>query len=346
MSTVALDPQEMPTQRLLSGLYVPENLGEVTAPIDVVDRPAEPEPKPEPLTPSPAPVEVFRPENPTPAPAPVTTSTTTPPEKKPAPPPAPPTSAKTKKASDKGDDKADDEITTGAFVAVCAVTVAVAGLAFALSFDMMLTAARHYGWGDNLSKLFPIIIDVGAIGGTFMGAISANRVYRQIGHQVLIVTLAASVLFNLVGHDIRGKGVAELPEEWAWTGTGAAVLIPLLLAYFVHAFSKALKTYTDQRRAAAEKAKREQHGKNNAEQNLLTTPTQPKPAAPKVTKPTASKPKASSKRKTSKPSVTPEQAKTWSEDNGRPGPTAVIRHFREQGYATPSVATMRRWLNS
>ena len=26
--------------------------------------------------------------------------------------------------------------------------------------------------------------------------------------------------------------------------------------------------------------------------------------------------------------------------------TPVIRHFREQGYATPSVATMRRWLNS
>src|SRR5690606_41792090 len=101
MSTVALDPQEMPTQRLLSGLYVPENLGEVTAPIDVVDRPAEPEPKPE----RPAPAEVFRPENPTPSPAPGTTPTTTPPEKKPAPPPAQPTSPTTQTASDTAADK-------------------------------------------------------------------------------------------------------------------------------------------------------------------------------------------------------------------------------------------------
>src|SRR5690606_31537494 len=91
----------------------------------------------------------------------------------------------------------DDEITTGAFTAVCVVTLVVAGLAFALSFDMMLTAAKHYGWTGWMAKLFPIIIDVGAIGGTFMGSISANATYRRIGHQVLIVTLAASVLFNL-----------------------------------------------------------------------------------------------------------------------------------------------------
>src|SRR5690606_9448841 len=79
-----IDPT-MPTQRLLSGLYVPENNGEITAPIDEVDRP-EPapaptpaptgQPRPEPSTPR-APVDVFRPENPTPAPVPVVTSTTT-----------------------------------------------------------------------------------------------------------------------------------------------------------------------------------------------------------------------------------------------------------------------------
>lgn len=100
MSTVTLDPQEMPTQRLLSGLYVPENIGEITAPLDVVDRP-EPapaptpaptgQPRPELSTPSPTPVEVFRPETPTPAPAPVATSTTTAPtqERQPKPPTAP-----------------------------------------------------------------------------------------------------------------------------------------------------------------------------------------------------------------------------------------------------------------
>lgn len=145
----------------------------------------------------------------------------------------------------------NSEITTGAFAAVSILTGVVTLLAFFLSFSMMLTAAQHYGWDENLAKLFPIIIDVGAIGGTFMGAISANRVYRTIGHQVLVVTLAASVLFNLVGHDLKGRGaVAALPERWHWTGKIAAVLIPMLLAYFVHAFSKALKTFTDQRRAS------------------------------------------------------------------------------------------------
>src|SRR5690606_29072590 len=113
-----LDPQEMPTQRLLSGLYVPENLGEGTAPIDVVDRPVEPEPKPEPLAPSPAPVEVFRPENPTPSPAPVATSTTSP----------PPKPKRTVRAAivdwldPRSKQEEDDEITTGAFTAVCVVT--------------------------------------------------------------------------------------------------------------------------------------------------------------------------------------------------------------------------------
>lgn len=143
----------------------------------------------------------------------------------------------------------DERITTGAFTAVATVTVAVAALAFALSFTMMLTAAQHYGWPHSLAPLFPSLIDVGAIGGTFMGAISTNRVYRRIGHQVLAITLAASVLFNLVGHSIRSSPAGSgLPAGWGWTGTVAAILVPGLLAYFVHAFSAALRTFTEQRR--------------------------------------------------------------------------------------------------
>src|SRR5690606_14573837 len=93
MTSTKIDTR-MPTRRLLSGCHVPADLGEITAPIDVVDRPRpepapkpeptrEPEPtieqpRPEPPTPSPAPAEAFRPEKPIPAPAPVATSTTTP----------------------------------------------------------------------------------------------------------------------------------------------------------------------------------------------------------------------------------------------------------------------------
>ena len=98
MTSTKIDTR-LPTQRLLSGLYVPADLGDTTAPIDVVDRPQpepapkqEPEPttaqpRPEPPTPSPAPVEAFRPEKPTPAPAPVATSTTTPSSVQPQPKP-------------------------------------------------------------------------------------------------------------------------------------------------------------------------------------------------------------------------------------------------------------------
>ncbi|MFC4000910.1 hypothetical protein ACFS2C_28090 [Prauserella oleivorans] len=168
----------------------------------------------------------------------------------------------------------DETVTTGVFATVAAITVTVAGLAFALSFDMMRTAALHYGWSGAMANLFPLIIDVGAIGGTFLGSISANRVYRRIGHQVLVLTLAASVLFNVVGHDLKGDlghgqpmpgdhhGV--LPAHWSWTSIAAAILVPVLLAAFVHAFARALRTWLGQRRA--EQAAREAAERAEAEQ--------------------------------------------------------------------------------
>ncbi|TDX84962.1 hypothetical protein [Amycolatopsis arida] len=266
-------------RRLLAGLYVPDHLDETaletTAPIDVVDQRERVPPQPPEQTTATSPA----PELPRPATQPTRERNRGEPENE-RPRKALPKRTIRDALVDWIDRRShpkptpaaangDSEITTGAFGAVCVITIAVAALAFALSFDMMLTAAKHYGWDDNLAKLFPIIIDVGAIGGTFMGAISANRVYRQIGHQVLIVTLAASVLFNLVGHDLKSKdnaeGVLALPERWHWTGTVAAVLIPALLAYFVHAFSKALKTFTDQRRSERQAEEREREARAEAE---------------------------------------------------------------------------------
>lgn len=188
----------------------------------------------------------------------------------------------------------DSDITVGALIVVSVVTLVVCALAFALSFSMMLAAARLYGWNDNLAKLFPILIDVGAIGGTFMGAISANRTYVHVGRSVLTLTLAASVLFNLVGHDVRGGTLIALPERWKWTGTVAAVFIPIVLAYFVHAFSKALKAYMDQRRAqkaaaeAAATAKARRAEAERAQQRQLPVA----PVADRVTAPVAAMPPA------------------------------------------------------
>lgn len=267
------------TRRLNSGLIVPEAPEETTAPIDIVDR------RPEELS---APVPRPRP----PAPAASLPRPASPPNEaavKSAPVRAKDPSRKEHKAARRAahadaaasrrtvrealvdfldrrhtaraDEFDDEPITVGAFVGVGVLTLVVAALSFALSFDMMYAAAQNYGWGKTLAALFPVIIDVGAIGGTFMGAISANKTYRQIGHQVLVVTLAASVLFNLVGHDIKGTAAAlfgaKLPDDLKWTGVVAAILVPMLLAYFVHAFSKALKTFTDQKRAAKAAAEAE-----------------------------------------------------------------------------------------
>lgn len=255
----------------------------------------------------------------------------------------------------------DNEITVGAFVTVCFMTLVVAGLAFALSFDMMLAAAERYGWEARMATLFPIIIDVGAIGGTFMGAISGNRTYRSIGHQVLVVTLAASVLFNLVGHDIRGGSVLGLPERWGWTGIVAAILIPLLLAYFVHAFSKALKEFVDQRRArklaeqqrieaeaAAERAAAEARRAERKTVTRVDPPARTAPAATVTATVTAAKPTPALKAEVAKADtdkVTRDEALEWARQQDEvPSAPQVLTHFENLGRAVPSDRAVRGWL--
>ena len=167
----------------------------------------------------------------------------------------------------------DTRIGNVAYGVIMTLAGIVAILAFILSFTMMKPAAELYGWKGWQASLFPIIIDVGAVGGTIMGAISAHPVYQRSGRQVLALTLLASVMFNLVGHGLGEKNdsknapntpkgdpappkpvpkgsenAAEIPSGWGWTGTVAAILIPVLLAYFIHVASTATKTFVDQRR--------------------------------------------------------------------------------------------------
>ncbi|SFW11781.1 hypothetical protein [Amycolatopsis australiensis] len=308
------------TRQLHSGLFVPE-AEQATAPIDVVDRrPAPPTPTAPTLAPPSPPAAVAgsaaaQPLTEHPAPPnqkPRTADERAEPWKRPPAPKLPqPTGPsgwqraghaladwielRTQRTRTRRATPAEDsDITVGALIVVSVVTLVVCALAFALSFSMMLAAARLYGWNDNLAKLFPILIDVGAIGGTFMGAISANRTYVHVGRSVLTLTLAASVLFNLVGHDVRGGTLIALPERWKWTGTVAAVFIPIVLAYFVHAFSKALKAYMDQRRAqkaaaeAAATAKARRAEAERAQQRQLPVA----PVADRVTAPVAAMPPA------------------------------------------------------
>ncbi|HEY3482442.1 MAG TPA: hypothetical protein VGL02_26415, partial [Streptomyces sp.] len=364
------------TRRLHSGLFVPEAAEDTTAPLDIVDRQPE-TPAPAPRLPQPTPQPA--PEPPA-GPAGVTEQPAAPPAADPPQksgdegkrtrrerrreraddraehdPPRPPkrtlldalvdwVDARTAARRDHSNERDDADhapITVGAFVAICLMTLAVAVLAFVLSFAMMYAAAKHYGWNEGLAKLFPLIIDVGAIGGTFMGAISEHRVYRSIGHQVLIVTLAASVLFNLVGHDIQGADAMGLPARWAWTGTVAAVMIPLLLAYFVHGFSKALKTFTDQRREArlaneraeqalaeAERKRSERTGRHAVADNTAIVEQKAAPPAPvpAATRTGQSKPKQRGARE-----LDAETARKWSQQHDNAQPQKVLAHFAEQG---------------
>uniref|UniRef100_UPI003F494DAF hypothetical protein n=1 Tax=Amycolatopsis sp. CA-096443 TaxID=3239919 RepID=UPI003F494DAF len=256
------------------------------------------------------------------------------------------------------DDAGHAPITVGAFVTICLMTLAVAALAFLLSFSMMYAAAKHYGWSEDWAGLFPVIIDVGAIGGTFMGAISTHRVFRSIGHHILVLTLAASVLFNLVGHDIKGSATSGLPGKWGWTATVAAVMIPLLLAYFVHAFSKALKTYTDQRRETRLAEQREQQARAEAERrNAARAARQSAPA--RDTREAARPAEPQHPRTAPPPPVEPipntkptppkkpakDFVRKWIAENGNPGPTQMNRIFMAMGYARMSTSQLRLMAN-
>jgi hypothetical protein len=264
------------------------------------------------------------------------------------------------------------DITILALVIVSLVTLAVSGLAFALSFDIMLEAAKKYGWEPGMAKLFPILIDAGAVGGTFMGAISANKTYVHVGRSVLTLTLAASILFNLVGHQIKGSALlgVPLPAEWAWTGTVAAVFIPVVLAYFIHAFSKALKAYVDQvrhkkaiaaaraeadaeaQREAARKAelariearvKADAEAKKEADRVARANQPAPDPAPAKPTLPTPRGP--------SRKTGTEEPRKATIDDALRIGlarginkPSPLKQALTDEGFALPaSPTTVENW---
>ncbi|MET9260370.1 DUF2637 domain-containing protein [Amycolatopsis sp. NPDC004079] len=380
------------TRQLNSGVWVPEAAEDTTVPIDVVDRPQLPKPISDPprLPPLPQPTRQDPPAASTPPAANGTHASRADDEgtehdrledrpedrkgKKGSASDEPPASpqrtvrdavvgwidaraAARRESAGERQTANEEPVTGGAFAAICLMTLIVAGLAFALSFDMMYAAASHYGWGARLAALFPLIIDVGAIGGTFMGAISTNRMYRAIGHQVLIVTLAASVLFNLVGHDIRGGPALGLPAEWNWTGTVAAVLIPLLLAYFVHAFSTALKTFADQRREQKLAEQREQQARDVAERagrhsaaagtvRERPLPQSASPSAPTRPAEPKAKPKAAQGKAPATKVLTAEKAYEESQRRGHPGPTAMRKHLIDDGYdKVPAISTLRSWIN-
>src|SRR5690606_11502775 len=134
--------------------------------------------------------------------------------------------------------------------------------------------------------LFPITIDAGAVAGVVMAGLTNDRTITRNGWGLGGLTLAASFVFNVVGHAITGEGMLPLPEPYGWTSTAAALLVPAVLAVFIHGASTALRRWSDQQRAA----------KQSSGPTPAAEQTPPAPTA-KTTAPSPSKP---AKAKTSK----------------------------------------------
>ncbi|MGW9310665.1 hypothetical protein ACWGPQ_21920 [Saccharomonospora azurea] len=348
--TTTLDPKEMPTQRLLSGLHVPADLGETTAPLDVVDRPKpapaptqEPAPiersRPEPPTPSPAPVEAFRPEKPTPTPVPVATSTTTPPPAPPQPPvmrPEPP-KPPTKPGSEHF--KMERALNVGYWM-----SVAVGAIGQIVSFGGMIAPnmPADMAWTAYLAAaMLAAFAEITMVG---CGTAALKRrfdegAWKALASIACLVCLYATALNAIHWYPVD-PGMAVMFAGGSFLGFTAHFIAEHTAA---SDYEKALARY---RRAAGIPAPDDDVKPSKTTTKRGAKPAD-KPAVKAQTPRTASKPKSASKRKTSrKPELTRDEAVRWSEENGKPGPSTVIRHFAEQGYATPSVATMRRWLNS
>ncbi|TLW89249.1 hypothetical protein FFT09_22750 [Saccharomonospora piscinae] len=341
MTITKLDPQ-MPTQRLLSGLHVPADLGDTTAPLDVIDRP-QPEPKPEPTTeqprpdpstPSPAPVETFRPEKPTPAPAPVATSTTTPTPAptRPAPQPKPEPQRQPLKPP-----SAPVFWGSRALEAVYWIAILTGAIGQIIFFGDLF----NMGWPGYVAAAIiattaeTIMISAGDTALKFFtNGVPARRWWIFLA--VSIVAACTAAALNVT--------------HWVEDNVSMAVLFGgiAMLGFILHVtdgFVRAIAYREAKAAYDAEIKRREDEAAKAASPEPAPVPapkvaTQPKVAASKTTKP------RSSKRKSRKPQLTSEAAVAWSKANGEPGPSAVIKHFTAEGYDTPALATMRRWLNS
>ncbi|KMS92661.1 DUF2637 domain-containing protein [Prauserella rugosa] len=224
--------------------------------------------------------------------------------------------------------KPTEEITQRQVITVCVMAAAVSLGAFVLSFDMMAIAAEHYGWTGWLAKLFPVVIDAGAVAGVVMAGLTSNPVFRRNGWALGALTLAASLVFNVTGHEITGQTMAGIPESYAWTSTAAALLVPCLLAVFVHSAASALHQWTAQERAAQQ------------------TAAKPAPTTAEVTVPTRSAaPARQAKSKQTAKAVSSEEALAIGREAGARTPAQLRDAILAQGKTPPSRPHLSKLLN-
>jgi len=224
--------------------------------------------------------------------------------------------------------KVAEPITKPQVWTVCAMAAAVSLGAFVLSFDMMAIAAEHYGWTGWLAKLFPVVIDAGAVAGVVMAGLTSNPVFRRNGWALGALTLAASLVFNVTGHEITGQTMAGIPESYAWTSTAAALLVPCLLAVFVHSAASALHQWTAQERAAQQ------------------TAAKPAPTTAEVTVPTRSAaPARQAKSKQTAKAVSSEEALAIGREAGARTPAQLRDAILAQGKTPPSRPHLSKLLN-
>lgn len=149
-----------------------------------------------------------------------------------------------------------DPSTTGhtpawAVVVMGMLLLPLAGLGFALSFQMMLPVMVIAGWSVAIAWGGPVLVDLAAASGALMQMVSRDTTTRRWGTGVLGFSTLLSIAMNLAGHSVkrpRGDLPGQfagmtLPGGWQWVVMLMSIATPLFIAVLVHAFGHVLMAY-------------------------------------------------------------------------------------------------------
>lgn len=268
------------TRKTLSGLYVPTDIDggpEVaTAPIDIIDQKPAPDFTSAPPPKREASAVAANRKSVTIKPVPSAPRRNQPvePSPEPASAPAPPKSGGWAKLGallyDRiASPKEEEPVTLSAVITVGAFALAAAVCAFLLSFQMILPVVMAAGWTGFVAYLGPVVIDVAAVAAAFMSVLSRHPSFTRTGMLLLVSSTALSIVLNLAGHQVKtdtgGSDPVRVPAGWEWTVNLFSVVVPLLLAWLIHAFGKAITAYMNARsREQAQKAAEEAEAERQA----------------------------------------------------------------------------------
>jgi hypothetical protein len=111
-------------------------------------------------------------------------------------------------------------------------------------------------------------------------------------------------------------------------------------------YDQAVAEQEAEQRAEIEQARLEH--REQQRQHRLAEQAAAKQAATQVATveaPAAASPAKKANPKPSAKKLDAETARRWSEQHEHPGPSAVRRHFADQGWEVPAISTLRSWIN-